>query len=105
DDERDTQRYQHLSQRIAGQTTQNQSLEQSAKYGDEQSSDKRGKPKIRYDLKYRDAQIRAQHEQRAVRQIRDAHEPEDQRESCREQEQQTAEGQAVQRLDDPELHG
>ena len=40
-----------------------------------------------------------------MREIRDSHQPEDQRESGREQEQQAAEGQAVQRLDDPELHG
>src|SRR5437764_12078975 len=49
DDERDTQRDQHLSQRVAGETAQNQSFEQAAKHRDEQSSDQRGKPKVRYE--------------------------------------------------------
>jgi hypothetical protein len=40
-----------------------------------------------------------------MREIGNAHQPEGEREAGREQEQQAAERDAVERLDDPELHG
>src|SRR5205807_10665400 len=46
----------------------------------------------------------AEHEERAVRQVRDAHQPEDQREPGREQEQEAAERDAVDTEDDPLGH-
>jgi hypothetical protein len=39
-----------------------------------------------------------------MREVRDAHQPEGERETRREQEQQAAERDAVEGLDDPELH-
>ena len=50
-----------------------------------------------------DAEIGAQHEERAVRQVRDPHQPEDQREAGGQQEQQAAERDAVDRQQ-PEIH-
>src|SRR5207245_11727379 len=50
------------------------------------------------------AEVGAEHEECAMRQIRDAHQAENQREAGREQKQQTSEGDAVERLNDPELH-
>ena len=50
------------------------------------------------------AEIGAEHEEAAMREIGNAHQAEGEREAGREQEQQAAEGDAVQRLDDPELH-
>jgi len=58
---------------------------------------------MQLELQQRVAEIGAEHEERAVRQIRNSHQAENQREARRQQEQQAAEGHAVQRLDDPEL--
>ena len=52
----------------------------------------------------RGAQIGADHEHRAVRQIRDPHQPEDQGESRRQQKQQAAERHAVDGQQQPERH-
>ena len=48
--------------------------------------------------------IRAQHEERAVRQAHDVHQPEDERQAGRHQEQQHAVDQPVQKLGDKQLH-
>ena len=50
------------------------------------------------------AEIGAEHEQGAVRQVGNAHQAEDQREARRQQEQQAAEGDAVDRQQQPEGH-
>ena len=52
----------------------------------------------------RDAEIGAQHEERAVHQVGDAHQPEDQREARRQQEQQAAQRNAVHRQRQPQVH-
>src|SRR5882672_9111153 len=57
-----------------------------------------------HDLEHGHADIGAQHVHRAVGEIRDAHQTEDQRKARGEQEKQAAEGEAVQGLDDPILH-
>ena len=60
--------------------------------------------KLNFSAEQRVAEIGAEHEERAMREVGNAHQPEDQREAGRQQEQQAAERDAVQRLDDPELH-
>src|SRR5262245_63570638 len=50
------------------------------------------------------AEIGAEHEEGAMGEIGDAHQAEGQRKARRQQEQQSAERNAVQSLDDPELH-
>ena len=50
------------------------------------------------------ADIGAQHEQRAVRQVRNTHQPEDQGEARRQQKQQAAECDAVDRQHQPKIH-
>ena len=105
-DERHAERDQHLSERIALQPRQHQPLEQPAERGDDQSGAERGDPEIeavegahRYRRK-----ISAEHEERAMREVGQPHQPEDQGKSRRQQEQQPAERQAVETLDDPKLH-
>ena len=48
--------------------------------------------------------VRGEQVVRAVRQVQDAHEPEDQRQARREQEQQHPEAEPVQQLERPESH-
>ncbi len=72
--------------------------------GDRQAAEHRRQPQVRNHLQDRHPDVGAQHEQGAVRQVGDAHQAEDQRKARRQQEQQPAEGEAVQRLNDPELH-
>ena len=55
--------------------------------------------------RHREAHVAAQHEVRAVRQVDDAHHAEDEREAAGEQEEERAVGEAVERLDDPEVGG
>src|SRR6185503_4327751 len=49
-------------------------------------------------------EIRAEHEEGAMRQVRNAHQAEYQREACRQQEQQSAERYAVDGQDQPQAH-
>ncbi len=50
------------------------------------------------------AEVGAEHEEAAMRKVRNAHQAEREREAGRQQEQQAAERDAVEGLDDPELH-
>jgi hypothetical protein len=52
---------------------------------------------------HRQRNVAPEQEERAVREIDDAHHPENQRQAAREQEQQGAVGNAVERLDHPEV--
>ena len=104
DDERDAERDQHLAEHVAGELAQDEALDEPAERRDDEAAQERREPEVGHDLEDARAEIGAEHEQRAVRQIRDPHQPEDQREARRQQEQQPAEGEAVQRLDGPELH-
>src|ERR1700682_2044853 len=72
-----------LPEGVSRQWTQDEPLDQSAKRGNHESAEQCGKPEVWHDLEYRDAQVRTEHEQRAVGHIRDAHQPKDQREPCR----------------------
>ena len=56
------------------------------------------------DGEERHAEIGPQHEERAVHQVGNAHQPEDEREAGGQQEQQPAEGDAVHRQSEPEGH-
>src|SRR5262249_38202407 len=70
---------------------------------DAESADEGRQPELQLELQQREAEIGAEHEEGAVRQVGDAHQAENQRKARRQQEQQAAEGHAVERLDDPEL--
>ncbi len=61
-------------------------------------------PEAAGELEDRQAEERAQHEERAVREAHDVHQPEDQREARRHEEQQHAVHQPVQKLGDQKLH-
>ena len=108
--ERQAERDQHLRQRLARQLPQQQALDQRAE--EPRPAAWRGPPPARNSICTPStaddegrAEIGAQHEQRAVRQIRNAHQPEDQRKARRQQKQQSAEGDAVDRQHQPEVHG
>ena len=74
--------------------------------GDGNSGAERRDPEIQAAIgAQRDgAEIGAEHEERAMRQVGEPHQAEDQRESRRQQKQQATERQAVETLDDPKLH-
>src|SRR5262249_12033854 len=103
DDEGDAERDQHLALLVARQPAKDEPLHHDADQSDAEPADDRRQPEMQLELQQRVAEIGAEHEERTVRQIRDAHQAENQREARRQQEQQAAEGHAVQRLDDPEL--
>src|SRR4029077_21150103 len=94
----------HLALNVAGKPPQDQTLESDADEADAEARTQHGHPESSAGINDRCAEIGAEHEEAAVRQVRNAHQPEGERETGREQEQQPAEGDAVQRLDDPELH-
>ena len=105
DHERDAERHQHLRQRIAGEAPQQQPLDQAAECRNQERADDCGQPEIELvpDDQAR-PDVGAQHEQGAVRQIRNAHQPEDQGEAGREQEQQAAQRDAVDGQHQREIH-
>jgi hypothetical protein len=78
-------------------------LHQDAEQPDAEPAGDRRQPEMQIEPQQGVAEIGPEHEECAVRQIRYPHQAEDQREARRQQEQQAAEGHAVQRLDDPEL--
>ena len=99
-------RHQHLRLLGPGEAPEEKSLDHPADRGDEQRRDQCRQPEI--EMKPHDearAEIGAEHEERAMRQIGNPHQPEDQRESRREEEEQTAEGDAVDGKDQPQIHG
>ena len=102
------ERHQHLRQLIAGQTAQQQPFRQCAERRHRQHSEDRRQPEIQLEAEQADdesgADIGAQHEQRAVRQIRNAHQPKDQGEARRQQKQQPTEGDTVDRQHQPKRH-
>src|SRR6267378_5873542 len=104
DDERNAQGHEHLPESVSREWPQDQSLDQTSEHRDDDSTDDRCKPEIGDVFQDGDPDVRPEHVHRAVGEIRDAHQTEDQREARGEQEQQAAEGEAVQGLDDPILH-
>ena len=106
--ERQAERHQHLRQLIAGQAAQQQPFGQCAARGHDQRCQDRRQPEIQLKAEHAHdeggADIGAQHEQRAVRQIRNPHQPEDQGEARRQQKQQSAERDAVDRQHQPKSH-
>ena len=84
--ERQSERHQHLRHLIAGEAAQKQSLGQCARHGDRKRGQQCCQPEIQLHAQHADdeggADIGAEHEQRAVRQVRNTHQPEDQRETC-----------------------
>ena len=103
DDERDAERDQHLSLHIAGKAAQDEALEQDADETDAEAGSQHGEPEVAAEIHDGRAEIGAEHEECAMGEIGNAHQPEGEREARRQQEQQAAEGDAVERLDDPEL--
>ena len=67
-----------LAEHVAAERAQHQALEQRAARGDNDAADQRREPQVRYELEHGDADIGPEHEQRTMREIRDAHQPEDQ---------------------------
>jgi hypothetical protein len=89
---------------VAGEPAQNHALHNDP---DESNADppyEGRQPEMQLELQQSVTEIGAEHEKRAVRQIRYSHQAENQREARRQQKQQAAERHAVERLDDPELH-
>ena len=103
-DERDAERDQHLPLHVAGQLAQDQPLEQDADQSDAEAGAEHREPEAAAEVGDGGAEIGAEHEEAAMREIGNAHQAEGEREAGGEQKQQAAEGDAVQRLDDPELH-
>src|SRR5260221_508670 len=104
EEERDAERHKHRAARVPGKRTQDRALAQPAEQRHDEPADDRREPEIGDVFQDGDPDVGPEHVQGAVREIRDAHQPEDEREARREQEQQAAEGEAVQRLNDPVLH-
>ena len=105
-DEGHAERHQHLPERIGLQPGQHQPLEQTADRRNRDAGAERGHPDVQAveRAQRRGAEIGAEHEEGAVRQVGQPHQAEDQREARGQQEQQTTERQAVETLDDPKLH-
>ncbi len=103
-----TERYQHLRELVAGQAAQQQPFGQRAERGHGKRRQDRREPKVQLEPEQADdegsADIGAEHEQRAVRQIRNTHQPEDQGEARRQQKQQSTESDAVDCQHQPKIH-
>ncbi len=108
DDEGHAERHQHLRQRLAGQLAQQEAFDQGAEGGDQNDRQQHRHPEIERHAQIAadkgGAEICPEHEQRAMRQIGDAHQAKDQRKARRQQKQQAAEGDAVDRQQQPEGH-
>jgi hypothetical protein len=108
DHERNAEGDQHLRQLLAGKTTQQQALHQRAEYRNFEPGEDGANPKIDREAestgKEGGAEIGAEHKHRAMRQIRNAHQPEDQRKAGGQQEQQAAERHAIDGQQNPERH-
>ena len=72
---------------VAGEPAQDEPFHEDAEQPDAEPADDRRQPEVQPELQQREAEIGAEHEERAVRQVRDAHQAEDQREAGRQQEQ------------------
>ena len=92
----DAERDQHLAEHIAGQLAQDEPFEQPAEQRDARA--RRPAPRAtgsEHAASDAHAEIGAEHEERAVREVGDPHQPEDEREPGRQEEQQSAQRQAV----------
>ena len=105
DDERDAERDQHLALHVAGELAQDKRSKRMPTSADAEAGAEHREPEVAAEIGDRRAEIGAEHEEAAMREVGNAHQAEGEREAGGEQEQQAAEGDAVQRLDDPELHG
>jgi hypothetical protein len=96
-------RQQHLPQRIEAQRPQEYALHQQAHPGNNQGGPRQGEQPGAGGPDHRQRDVAPEQEERAVREIDDAHHPEYQGEAAREQKQQGTVGNAVERLDHPEV--
>jgi hypothetical protein len=105
EDEGETERHQDLIEMPAPvQWPQKQYFHGHAQCRRRDRRQHEGKPEIVGDLINRQTEVGAKHEKRAVRQAHDVHEPENQREAGRHQEQQHPVDEAVQQLDEKQIH-
>ena len=102
-DERDADRDEHLGQLLAADPAQEESLGHEPDGRGDGDPDRDRRDEVPGDPHRDDARVAAQQEEGAVREVDDAHEAEDEREPAREQEQQSAEAQPVQRLEEQGL--
>ena len=84
DDEGDAQRDQHLALLVAREAAENEPLHHDAEQSDAEPADDRRQPEMQLELQQRVAEIGAEHEERAVRQIRNPHQAENEREARRQ---------------------
>ena len=95
---------QDLPQMVAAERAHENPLHRHADDGDRQCRDRDRQQPRPGDLDHRQRDIAAEQKKRAMRQIDDAHDPEDQRQAAAEQEQQRAVRHTVEHLQQPELH-
>ena len=100
DDEGEAERQQHLRQHLTFEAAQQEALDDAADHRHGEAAEQRGEPEVHAPVEERHAEIGAQHEEGAVHQVRNPHQPEDQREAGGEKEQQAAERETVDREDD-----
>ncbi len=80
------------------QPAEQQRLDRETKRSDQQRREDQAEPELTGALHHGERDVRAEHVERAVREVDDVHHPEDQRQARREDEKQGAERDAVQRL-------
>ena len=95
---------QYLRQTVAGQTPKDHALDHPTQDADAQRCGQQCSAKAIAMVQRTQANVRAKHKVGTMRQIGNAHEPEDKRKPRRQREQHAAQSKAVQALYDPEGH-
>jgi hypothetical protein len=100
------ERGQNLVEMIAlVEALQCDALDDDAEHQRRRHGDQSGQHERIGRIEHRCGEVRAHHVQRAVREIHEIHDPEHQRQACRQQEEQDAELKPVERLRDEEAEG
>src|SRR5712691_10263020 len=86
------------------QTSEDEPLDDPAEHGDQQPAQDGGRPEVDPPREQARRQVRAQHEERAVGEVGNLHQAEDQREAGGEQKEKAAERDAVDAQHQPETH-
>ena len=98
--EGDAERQQHLAQLVAADEAQQALVEHEADRRDRRHGAKAAEHEAAGLDRHGVADVAAEQIERAMRQIDDAQQPENQREAARHHEQQRGEGQSVEKLKD-----
>ncbi len=98
DHERDADGQQHLVEMPAAQATEQQRLDREPEGAYEHRREEQAQPELTGVLHDGERDVRAEHVERAVREVDHIHHPEDERQPCGQDEKQGAERDAVQRL-------